>query len=256
MNNKNLCDALKIKNDEFYTRLEDIKDELEHYTSFFENKIIYCNCDNPEFSNFWKFFHTNFQKLKLKKLIATYYNSALTIRQTILLDTSLEELTDVVYEYIYDGGNDTDITVANKIPLNNDGDFQSTECIDILKTADIIVTNPPFSLFRKYIAQLIKYEKKFIVLGPMNAVSYSSIFPLIKEKKISIGYCNRESLPFVLPDGSYKKAACYWYTNLPINPPRKSLVLSETYYGNENLYPKYDNFDAIECNSIRKIPKD
>ena len=168
--NCNLRKAKDAKNDEFYTQLSDIEAELSHYRTDFENKIVYCNCDNPTWSAFWKYFHLNFAELELKKLISTHYNRG---NQT--------------YRMTYTGGNDTDINAGIIAPLNGDGDFRSPECIELLKEADIIVTNPPFSLFREYIALLIEYDKKFIVWGNNNAITYKEVFPLNKNNKIWLG---------------------------------------------------------------------
>lgn len=154
--NKNLNDSKKRKNDEFYTLLTDIKAEIQHYKKRFRGKVIYCNCDNPEFSNFWKYFKIHFREFGIRKLIATYY-----------------DFGKPTYKYELSQGNDDPV----KALLIGDGDFRSPECIEILKEADVIVTNPPFSLFREYIAQLMKYEKRFAVIGSLNAVGYKDIFP-------------------------------------------------------------------------------
>lgn len=158
MPNKNLLNAKNTKNDEFYTQLSDIEKELQHYTEHFKGKIVYCNCDNPKFSNFWKYFHLNFEFLGLKKLIATHYNE-----------------TEPTYKMEYEGGNDNDISVGVITPLNGNGDFRSQECIGILNQSDIVVTNPPFSLFREYVSQLMEYNKKFVIIGNKNAITSQNL---------------------------------------------------------------------------------
>ena len=176
--NKNLNDSKRRKNDEFYTLLPDIEAELQHYKKRFRGKTIYCNCDNPEFSNFWKYFKIHFKEFGIKKLIATYYYFG-----------------KPTYKYELSQGSDEPV----KTSLIGDGDFRSPECIEILKEADIVVTNPPFSLFREYIAQLIKYNKRFIVIGSLNAVGYRDVFPLIKSRQIWISSNNQHQL-FRIPD--------------------------------------------------------
>lgn len=176
--NKNLNDSKKRKNDEFYTLLPDIETELQHYKNRFRGKTIYCNCDNPEFSNFWKYFKIHFEEFGIRKLISTYYDSG-----------------KPTYKYVLSSGD----TEPTKTPLTGDGDFRSDECINILKEADIVITNPPFSLFREYVAQLIKYEKKFAIIGSLNAVGYRDVFPLIKSRQIWIS-SNNPHQRFRIPD--------------------------------------------------------
>lgn len=244
--NKNLNDSKRRKNDEFYTLLSDIEAELQNYKKHFRGKTIYCNCDNPEFSNFWKYFKDNFEDLELKKLIATYFDSG-----------------DTTYKYVLSSGSKE----PTKTPLFGDGDFRSPECIEILKEADIVVTNPPFSLFREYIAQLIQYEKKFSVIGSLNAVGYRDIFPLIKSHQIWISSNNQHQF-FRVPDdydiGVTKVHAdgcryatlgnIAWYTNLPIERKFTDLVLTESY--SPDKYPRYDNYNAINVNKLSEIPCD
>lgn len=174
MSNANLNAAKKAKNDEFYTMYEDIENELQHYPGAFEGKIVYCNCDNPEWSNFWKYFHLNFEKLGLKKLISTHYEKDV-------------EANGHPYKMEYNGGNDADITAGVKTLLAGNGDFASDECIKILNEADVVVTNPPFSIFRRYIDTLINNNKKFFIIGLKNTILYKNIFPLIKSGNIQIG---------------------------------------------------------------------
>ena len=172
--NKNLTQAKKANNDEFYTLISDVEKELKHYKKYFEGKIVYCNCDDPEESNFWKFFELNFEEYKLKKLISTHYDA---------------EKPTYKLELFADVDGDGKITKGDivKTPLKQNGDFRSEESINLLKESDIVVTNPPFSLFREYIAQLMKYKKKFLVIGNQNAITYKEIFPLIRDEKIWIG---------------------------------------------------------------------
>lgn len=244
--NANLINAKKAKNDEFYTRLQDIEKELNSYDpAVFKDKTIFCNCDDPKRSKFWIFFHMNFNRLGLKKLIATHYN----------MDGSPS------YAMIYDSQNqkdDVDFDKGAKIPLKGDGDFRSPECIDLLKQSDMVVTNPAFSLFREYIAQLEQYNKQFIVVGNLNAITYKGIFPLIKDSQLWLGY--NQVKDFKQPDGTYKKVTCRWFTNVDTKKRRHKL---ETVYRwrkckekYPDLYPKYDNYDAIEVGKVLQIPLD
>lgn len=228
-NNKHLIRAKKVKNDEYYTQLEDIEKELSHYTHHFKDKVIYCNCDNPEWSNFWQFFYSNFKKIGLKKLISTHYDPEGT-------------------PYIKEFSGKTKIT-----PLSQKGDFRSPECVEILKHADIIVTNPPFSLFREYIALLQEHHKQFLVIGPLNAATCKDIFPLIQSKEIQIGH-NMVKV-FSQPDGSEAGIGnVFWFTNLKTERAYEPLNLTAEY--NSENYPKYDNFDAINVDALKDIPRD
>ena len=248
----NLNNAKKAKNDEFYTQLSDIEKELEHYTEHFKGKVVYCNCDDANRSNFFKYFSTNFQKLGLKKLIA----SGLKIDGT--------DGTGVV---AIQKGDDIDIYDGN-------GDFRSEECIEFLKEADIVVTNPPFSLFREYVAQLMQYGKKFLIIGSMNAITYKEIFPYIKNNKLWTGYGFNISYVYKTPykneleanakfvkskgcnpeDGYVRVPAVAWYTNLEHKRRNEELILYKHY--NPSEYPKYDNYDAIEVSKVAEIPMD
>lgn len=253
MANKNLTNARKNKKDEFYTMLTDIEKELKHYKSQFKDKIVYCNCDDPEESEFWKFFELNFEEYGLKKLISTHYDAE---KPTYKL-----ELTG-------DHNGDGKVTSKDivKTPLKQNGDFRSEESIELLKEADIVVTNPPFSLFREYIAQLMKYKKKFLIIGNMNAVTYKEIFPLIKDNKIWVGYAFNKAMTFRIPndyesnkidsDGHKlgKVAGVTWYTNLKIKKAANPTELIEKY--DPNKYPKYDNYDAINVKKVSEIPYD
>lgn len=256
--NENLNKAKAAKNDEFYTRLEDIEKELEHYTEHFKGKVVYCNCDDARESNFFKYFSTNFQKLGLKKLIT----SGLKIDCT-------EDGTDGTGVVAIQKGDDIDIYDGN-------GDFRSEECIEFLKEADIVVTNPPFSCFRQYVAQLMQYGKKFLIIGNMNAITYKEIFPLIKENKVWMGATcfNGGATHFIAPSELYdaekmsnpknvyfengkfmwRVNGVRWFTNLEHKKRNEELILYKHYSPTE--YPKYDNTDAIEVSKVAEIPMD
>lgn len=232
--NENLKKAKKKKNDEFYTQLTDIEKELRHYKKHFKDKTVFCNCDDPEYSNFWKYFSLNFQELGLKKLIATHYE---TEKQSYMLEMWKDE-----------AGVHSGIKT-----LKENGDFRSPESIALLQEADIVVTNPPFSLFREYIAQLMEYEKKFLVIGNKNAITYKEFFPLLKENKVWIGYNSVKE--FKQPDGTMKKFGNIgWYTNLDIDKRHENIALYKRYSPEE--YPKYDNYNAIEVSKVSDIPCD
>ena len=232
--NANLHKAKAEKNDEFYTRYEDIQAELKHYEKHFEGKTVLCNCDNPTWSNFWKYFHLNFEYLGLKKLISTHY------------DTS-----KLVYKMEYTGGDDNDIGVGIKTPLDGNGDFRSDECIELLKQADIVVTNPPFSEFRTFVAILMEYKKKFLIIGSLNAVKYSECFPFIMNNQMWLG--NNNVHDFIQPDGTMKKFGnINWYTNLDFAKRHEKIILWKEY--NDEEYPKYETYDAIEVSKVTNIP--
>lgn len=240
--NNNLHAAKKAANDEFYTRIEDIENELRHYKDHFKNKIIFCNCDDPEESNFWKYFELNFEFLELKKLISTHYNA-----------------TEPSYklELIGDIDGDGKVTKGDiiKTPLKQNGDFRSPECVEILKEADIVVTNPPFSLFIPYVEQLIKYNKKFLIIGNKNAITYKEVFPLIKDNKLWLGYTSPKE--FIQPDGDEPKSMTgltRWFTNLETKKRKEDLLLYKKY--NAKDYPKYDNYDIINVDKVKDIPMD
>lgn len=261
--NRNLRDARRRKNDEFYTRLVDIEKELRHYRHHFKGKVVYCNCDDPYISAFFEYFSKNFEFLGLKKLITTCYRS-----QSV--DLFSDHTSDRAIKLEYKGGAPNSLPTPDDIGityLEGDGDFRSKECIEILKEADIIVTNPPFSLFREYIAQLIEYDKQFLIIGNMNAITYKEVFPLIKEKKVWLGH-NRVG-KFFVPD-SFKGrnvivedgvrvatfGNIYWYTNLDHKKRHEKLILHREYEGNEEKYPEYDNYKAIEVSRVANIPVD
>jgi len=247
---KYLHKAKNEKNDEFYTILSDIERELKHYEKHFKDKIVFLNCNDTEESNFWRYFALNFKRLGLKKLIATHFGNGIP-------SYKLEK-------------NNRGII---KTPLKQDGDFRSPECIEILKEADIVVTNPPFSLFREYVAQLIEYNKKFLIIGNINSITYKEIFKLIKENKIWLGInLGRGISGFIVPkhyelygtetkideDGNriISPNNCLWLTNLDNLKRREDINLTKTYVGNENLYLKYDNYDGINVNKTKDIPLD
>lgn len=242
--NHNLTAAKKAKNDEFYTRREDIEAELMHYADHFRGKVVYCNCDDPESSEFWKFFMRVFEPWGLKKLIATHYEPN---AENFSYMITAEPAPDGSFSYLQK-------PVLTPLPCN--GDFRSAACIELLKEADIVVTNPPFSLFREYIAQLVAYNKQFLVIGNMNAITYKEIFPLIRENGLWLGFTSPKE--FIQPDGSIKKFGnILWYTNLDHKKRHQPLDLRGNYYhGNEAQFPKYDNYDAIEVSKVAEIPCD
>ena len=254
MANSNLNTARKNKDDEFYTQLKDIEDELQHYTEFFKGKTIYLNCDNPKKSKFWEYFHTNFNKLKLKRLLATYYKEE--------GDSSL---------FDYKGGDDENVSVWKETQFLGNGDFRSDECINILKKSDIVITNPPFSLFRELIDLLVEYKKSFIIVGNQNSITHKNIFPLIKNNELWLGH-NKGAKWFEVPEEGYGDRAknlkiinnkkhiqvqgICWYTNIDTKKRHKNIELIKNYYKNESFYPKYDNYNAIEVSKVVDIPKD
>lgn len=260
--NRNLHKASKAKKDEFYTQLADIEREIKYYKSHFKGKVVYCNCDDPRVSNFFHFFSYNFEKLGLKKLIATCYKN-----QDIEFFSEHKSEKAIFLEYAGDknGNNIPDPAEIGTKKLKGDGDFRSKECIELLKQADIVVTNPPFSLFREYVSQLIEYEKKFIIIGSQNAISYKEIFNLIQDNKIWLGYNSVKK--FTMPENyehdSVKiengvKYAVFgnvcWFTNLDIAKRHEDLILYKNY--TPEYYPKYDNYNAIEVSKVTEIPID
>lgn len=245
MSNANLNAAKKAKNDEFYTLYEDIEAELQHYPGAFEGKIVYCNCDNQEWSNFWKYFHLNFEKLGLKKLISTHYEKNV-------------EQNGHPYKMEYTGGNDADITAGVKTSLTGNGDFASDECIEVLKEADIVVTNPPFSEFRKYIQSLFDFKKKFFIVCNKQCWTFKNIFPHIKNGDAMIGYTTPKEF-FTIDKKKEKFGNIGWLVcadGLLVRelPPHKKLALTKTY--NPADYQTYDNFEAINVNRVCDIPRD
>ena len=288
-NNKALSAANKAKKDEFYTQLSDIENELRHYKEHFRGKTVFCNCDDPYESNFFKYFAINFNHLGLKKLICTCYAGSPVVytQLTLFGDEEIigEEQSDkkpykIEITEVKDLNNDgavdlTDIELLLKSVdgqptlLQGDGDFRSEECVELMKQADIVVTNPPFSLFREYLAQLIAYDKKFIIIGNQNAITYKEIFPLLKENRMWIGY-KFGDMAFTVPDNYPARETRFWidehgqkwrsmgnicwFTNLDIDKRHEQMILYKSYTPEE--YPRYDNYDAIEVSKIADIPCD
>lgn len=277
--NKNLHKANQAKKDEFYTQLIDIEKELKHYKEQFKGKVVYCNCDDPFESNFFKYFASSFNALGLKKLIATSYKpSPIAGKQLPLfeiegLKPEGKEPFKIEINEVSDVDNDGAVGLSDvewllrhdantATPLKDSGDFRSEECIELLKQADIVVTNPPFSLFREYVAQLVEHDKKFLILGNVNAITYKEIFKLIKENKTWLGYCNNRDKKFEVPeaygydeiigDKKMKTVGAIWYTNLEVTKRHESLTLYKKYSPEE--YPKYYNYDAIEVSKVSDIP--
>lgn len=293
--NKNLHNAAAAKKDEFYTQLSDIENELRHYKSYFRGKVVFCNCDDPFESNFFKYFAMNFNSLGLKKLITTCYATSPIVYTQLTLFGSPEivgkeeskkkpykvEITEVTDEN-EDGRidlADVEYLLRNKknvlTLLNGDGDFRSPECIELLREADVVVTNPPFSLFREYVAQLIEHDKKFIIIGNKNAITYKEIFPLIALNKLWVGVTpmsreiyfdvprayideaieKKKDRTVVMVNGRYMaRSQSIWFTNLDNLKRHEDLILYKHYTPEE--YPKYDNYDAINVDRTVDIPCD
>jgi hypothetical protein len=264
--NRNLHDAKKAKEDEFYTQLGDIERELRHYKAHFKGKVVYLNCDDPRVSNFFHYFSYNFEKLGLKRLIATCYKN----QQADLFSQNDSE--HAIY-LEYDGDqNDNNVPDPSEIgikPLKGDGDFRSAESIELLKQADIVVTNPPFSLFREFVLQLVAHDKKFLLVGNQNAITYKEIFQLIQANRIWLGTKSGD-MAFRVPDYYTPRATRYWeddegqkwrslgnacwFTNLDFSKRHEDLILYRTY--NPTDYPTYVNYDAIEVGRTVDIPMD
>jgi len=261
--NSNLHKAKNAKKDEFYTQLSDIEKELKHYTHHFKDKVVLCNCDDPRMSNFFHYFSYNFKKLGLKKLITTCYKSQ---ERDLFSENKSEKAIYLEYEGDKNGNNVPDANEIGIKQFKGDGDFRSQECIDLLKQADIVVTNPPFSLFREYVTQLVEYNKEFLIIGNKNSITYKDIFKLIKENKLWIGYRNiNQDMWFILPDDEdnfekiqegkkVKHIMGCWYTNIDISKRHEDLILYKRY--DSIAYPKYDNYDAINVNKVADIPMD
>ena len=263
--NNGLNRARDNKKDEFYTQLSDIEKEIRHYRKHFKNKVVYCNCDDPYVSAFFEYFAKNFEFLGIKKLITTCYKSQ-------RLDQYSHNDSAKAIKLEYTGG------IANSLPtpddigvtkLQGDGDFRSPECIEILKEADIVVTNPPFSLFREYVSQLVSFNKKFIIIGHQNAITYKEVFPLIKKRKMWLGHgFQGNATHFYAPhyedtatatnhrEGMIRVSGVVWYTNIDHSKRHDEMILVKRYSGNEVAYPYYDNYDAIEVSETQNIPMD
>lgn len=243
--NNNLAQAKKAKDDEFYTKRHDIEMELRHYEKHFKDKVVYLNCDDPERSEFWLYFVRQFNAWGLKGLIATHYDPNKE-NFTYSIELNREDV-DIELNVVPE-------ELIKKTPLESNGDFRSACCIELLKRADIVVTNPPFSIFREYIAQLIEYNKDFLVIGNMNAYTYKEIFPLLKDNKVWTDITHPKE--FLRPDGTIKKFGnISWFTNLDVEKRHNHLDLTGNYY-NEKEYPHYDNYNAIEVSKVCMIPED
>lgn len=282
MANIDLHTAKKQKNDEFYTLLDTIEQELKYYKDQFRGKVVFCNCDDPYESNFFKYFANNFNHLGLKKLIVTSYTKSpiagtqLSLLEVEGLKPEGKQPFKIEINEVLDSNGDGAIGLSDvryllehdkniATPLMGNGDFRSEECIELLRQADIVVTNPPFSLFREYIAQLVEYDKKFLIIGNKNAITYRELFKLIKKNKVWLGYRNINSDMWlrVPEDEEYEKIvdgvklkhimAC-WLTNLETTKKHEEFVMYKKYTHEE--YPKYDNYDAINVNVVAEIPKD
>lgn len=263
MANKNLNKAKEAKKDEFYTQLEDINNELRHYREHFRGKTVLCNCDDPRVSNFFKYFAYNFEFLGLKKLIATCYKNQ---DVNLFSEGKSEQAVYLIYEGDKNGNHIPDDEEIEVLPLKGDGDFRSDECIEFLKEADIVVTNPPFSLFREYVAQLIKYDKKFLIIGHQNSIGCKEIFPLIQQNKLWLGYGFKGNAAHFIShyedvatagnhkDGMIRVSGVTWYTNLEIKKRHEEMILYKTYTPEE--YPTYENYDAIDVSRTTEIPFD
>jgi len=252
--NRNLNKARRNKNDEFYTQLADIERELKHYKKHFKDKIVFCNCDDPRISNFFRYFSYSFEHLKLRQLIITCYKNQ-------QIDLFTEQENEGAVSLIYNGDKN-----GNKIPdveeiglreLKGDGDFRSDECIEILRHPDVIpVTNPPFSLFGAYMSIIMKYGKKFLIIGNLNAIGYKEIFPLVKENRIWLGV-SPTGMTFLTPEGSLRQMGfAVWFTNLPHKKRNEPYIFTKKYAGHEKEYPKYDGYNIINVSQSNSVPED
>ncbi len=271
--NQNLRTARRVKQDEFYTQLTDIENELKHYRDYFKDKVVYCNCDDPRISNFYQYFSLKFEDIGLKKLITTCYKNN---NVDAFSNNDCESAAYIVYTGAKNGNNMPAKNITDKKNLKEDGDFRSKECIKLLKQSDIVVTNPPFSLFREYVQQLVKYDKKFIIIGNKNAITYKEIFKLIQENKIWAGYTpmgtdmlfdvpnnfaneliqtKKEGSGYKIINGVVKaRAQAIWLTNVEIKKRYEDLYLCEKY--TPEKYPIFDNYNAINVNFTKAIPED
>ena len=287
MAKRNLDAAKAVKKDEFYTQLSDIERELQHYWPHFQGKTVLCNCDDPYESNFFKYFALNFNQLGLRRLICTCYNGSPVRGNELLLpfdysdEAPRRQACKVEISEVKDLNGDGAVDLSDvRILLQNDrnvctpletGDFRSRECIELLEQADIVVTNPPFSLFREYVGQLMEYGKKFLIIGNVNAITYKEIFPLIMANELWLGpSITSGDRKFYVPDSYPLKAAgcgidesgrryirvkgVRWFTNLDHQKRHEEMDLVRRYSPEE--YPKYDNYDAIEVSKTADIPRD
>lgn len=261
--NKTLQKAKKAKSDEFYTQYHDIESELKYYSNQFKGKVVYCNCDDPYKSNFFNFFVDNFSNLGLKKLVASCYKES-------KLDLCNELKTEHGYYCEYIGNKEKGIEIKH---FKGNGDFRSPESIELLKQSDIVVTNPPFSLFREFVSQIIRYNKQFLIIGNINSITYKEIFELIQNDKIWLGVnLGRGISGFIVPkhyelygtevhiDNNGNRIIstnnCLWLTNLELSQRYKQLELKKVYLGNEEHYPKYDNCNGINVSKTKDLPID
>lgn len=286
MANANLGAAKRAKNDEFYTQLTDIEKELRYYKKYFKDKTVLCNCDDPFESNFFKYFVLNFNRLKLKKLICTCYEGSAVAEYRDGKAKPYKAIVTTVHDANGDGGitmddvRDLFDSGKNELTeLQGDGDFRSEECLELLEEADIVVTNPPFSLFREYVNVLMEHEKKFVIVGNMNAITYKEIFPLLRDNQVWLGHKSlgqdmffdvldehkqwllehkKEGSAYKIIDGIVmgRMAAACWFTNLDLKKRHEDMILVKKYTGHEEEYPKYDNYDAIEVSKVANIPLD
>ena len=272
--NKNLHKAKREKNDEFYTQLPDIENELRHYAEYFRGKVVYCNCDDPRVSNFFHYFSYNFEHLGLKRLITACYKNQ---ERDLFSRHDSERAIWLEYNGNAKGDRMPDVGDIGIREFERDGDFRSAECIELLKQADIVVTNPPFSLFREYVAQLMQYSKKFLIVGSQNAINYKEIFPLIKDNRMWLGVTPKgQDMLFDVPEeyaqlleATAREGSAYrvvkgvikgrlgnaaWFTNLDHAKRHEELILYKRYSPEE--YPAYDNYDAINVDKVADIPMD
>lgn len=265
---RGLSAAKRAKKDEFYTQLDDIAEEVRHYAEHFRGKVVLCNCDDPRISNFFHYFSHNFERLGLKKLVATCYRSQ---ARDLFSQNACERAIWLEYAGDRNGNRVPDPEEIGIHALRGDGDFRSAECVALLKEADVVVTNPPFSLFREYVAQLVQHGKKFLIIGNVNALTYKEIFPLVKANRLWLGASiHGGDRKFGVPeDYPLEAATCgvdekgqrfirvkgvRWFTNLDYRQRHEDLVLYETY--STEKYPKYDNYDAINVDRTNEIPAD
>jgi hypothetical protein len=262
--NNNLHKAKRGKNDEFYTQLSDIENEMRHYREHFRGKTILCNCDDPRVSKFFHYFSYNFEFFGLKKLIATCYKNQ---EMDMFSQNDKQQAVYLEYEGDKNGNLVPDTEEIAVKPLKGDGDFRSEECIELLKQADIVVTNPPFSLFREYVTQLVEHDKKFIIIGHQNAITYKETFKLIKDNKLWLGHGFRGGAAHFInkhyenyatatdkKEGMIRVSGVVWFTNLEHKKRHEELLLYKKYTPEE--YPKYDNYDAINVDKVKEIPLD